>query len=114
MSTIIEKLADFSVNTAFEDIPAHVVEESKRLILDSIGCAFAAVDHPKGRIGVEYSRSMAGNGGATIIGTPHQASALGAAMANGELINALDMDAVVPPGHVTPYVLPGCSCAFRP
>ncbi|KCV65008.1 hypothetical protein L493_0633, partial [Bordetella bronchiseptica 99-R-0433] len=55
MSTIIEKLADFSVNTAFEDIPAHVVEESKRLILDSIGCAFAAVDHPKGRIGVEYS-----------------------------------------------------------
>lgn len=107
MSTIIEKLADFSVNTAFEDIPAHVVEESKRLILDSIGCAFAAVDHPKGRIGVEYSRSMAGNGGATIIGTPHQASALGAAMANGELINALDMDAVVPPGHVTPYVLPG-------
>jgi 2-methylcitrate dehydratase PrpD len=32
---------------------------------------------------------------------------MGAAFANGELINTLDMDAVLPPGHVTPYVLPG-------
>jgi len=30
-----------------------------------------------------------------------------AAFANGELINALDYDAVLPPGHVSPYVIPG-------
>ncbi|MFT3721872.1 MmgE/PrpD family protein [Pseudorhodoferax sp.] len=107
MSTIIEQLAAFSTGTRFEDLPAAVVDEVKRLVLDSIGCAFAAVEHPKGRIGIEYGRLVAGQGNAAIMGTPHRASVLGAAIANGELINALDMDAVVPPGHVTPYVLPG-------
>ena len=107
MSTIIEQLAAFSTSTRFEDLPTAVVDEAKRLVLDSIGCAFAAVDHPRGRIGIDYGRMVAGQGSASIIGTPHRASVLGAAIANGELINALDMDAVVPPGHVTPYVLPG-------
>lgn len=107
MGTIIEQLADFTTNTAFEDIPDAVVEESKRLILVSIGCALAAVDHPKGRIAIEYSSLVAAGNDATILGTPHHGSILGAAMANGELIKALDMDAVVPPGHVNPYVLPG-------
>lgn len=107
MSTLVEQLADFSTGTRFEDIPASVVDEAQRLILDSIGCAFAAIDHPRGCIGIEYGRTVASQGHATILGTPHRVSALGAAMANGELINALDMDAVVPPGHVSPYVLPG-------
>lgn len=30
-----------------------------------------------------------------------------AAYANGETMNAIDFDAVLPPGHVSPYVLPG-------
>jgi len=34
-------------------------------------------------------------------------SIFGAAFANGELINALDFDAILPPGHVSPYVIPG-------
>ena len=31
---------------------------------------------------------------------------MSASFANGELMNALDFDAVLPPGHVVPYVLP--------
>lgn len=107
MSTIIEQLASFGSNTKFGDIPSAVTEEAKRLILDSLGCALAGIDNPKGRIGIDYGRLMGVSGEATIIGTPHRVSIFGAAFANGELINALDMDAVVPPGHVTPYVLPG-------
>ena len=107
MSTIIEQLASFASDTSFDDLPAAVVQECKRLILDSLGCALAGTDHPKGRIGIEYGRLMGLNGDATIIGTTDRASVLGAAFANGELINALDMDAILPPGHVTPYVLPG-------
>src|SRR5205823_5964805 len=44
---------------------------------------------------------------ATVIGTGHRVSRFGAAFANAELINALDFDAVLPPGHVVPFVLPG-------
>lgn len=48
-----------------------------------------------------------GVGDATMLGIGERFSVFGAAFANGELINTLDMDAVVLPGHVTPYVLPG-------
>lgn len=106
--TIIDQLAEFSNQTAFSELPGPVVDECKRLLLDSIGCALAALDEPKGRIGIDYGRVLGGtHGDATIIGTGERVSIVGAAFANGELINALDMDAVVPPGHVTPYVLPG-------
>ncbi|WP_326536592.1 MmgE/PrpD family protein [Pseudorhodoferax sp.] len=107
MPTLIEQLAAFSTDTRFDDIPAAVVHEAKRLVLDSLGCALAAVDNPKGRIGIDYGRLLGGSADATIIGTQDRVSVFGAAFANGELINALDMDAVVAPGHVTPYVLPG-------
>ena len=106
--TIIETLAAFTSDTTFSDIPDVVVEECKRALLDSVGCALGGVAHPKGRIGVEYGTIMGGaSGDATIIGTANRTSIFGAAFANGELINALDFDAVLPPGHVSPYVIPG-------
>ncbi len=104
--TLIEQLAHFT-QTRFEDLPAAVVEESRRLLLDSIGAALAAIDSPKGRIGIDYGRLTGATGPATVIGTGDRLSIFGAAFANAELINALDMDAILPPGHVTPYVLPG-------
>lgn len=106
--TIVEQLADFTLETEFPRLPAEVVEECKRLLLDSLGCALASVHEPKGRIGIQYGRLIGGTGGdATIIGTGDRASVFGASFANGELINAMDFDAVLPPGHVAPYVLPG-------
>ncbi|MBB3181136.1 MmgE/PrpD family protein [Variovorax sp. Sphag1AA] len=107
--TIIEQLADFTAGSRFDQLPDIVVEESKRIVLDSIGCAVAATEQTKGRIGIDYGRLLGGSvkGNATIMGTGDRVSVVGAAFANGELINALDMDCVVPPGHVSPYVLPG-------
>ena len=110
MSTLIETLAAFTVDTRFEDLPPAVVQESKRILLDSVGCTIGGLSHSKGTIGVEMSRRMgAGMPGAqaSILGTGHRVSTMGAAFANGELMNALDFDAILPPGHVSPYVLPG-------
>ncbi|MDR5752419.1 MULTISPECIES: MmgE/PrpD family protein [unclassified Caballeronia] len=110
--TIIEKLAEFAVHTQIDGLPANVIEECKRDVLDSIGCALAGVDHPKGRMGVEVGRRLGGTAGsATIIGAREKSTPHGAAFANGELINALDADSVLLPGHVSPYVLPGAFAA---
>ncbi|GHB74006.1 2-methylcitrate dehydratase [Streptomyces viridiviolaceus] len=106
--TLVEQLAGFTLDSEFDQLPPDVVDECKRIVLDSIGCALGAINEPKGRIGIEYGRMTGGSGGdATIIGTGDRVSVFGAAFANGELINTLDADAVLPPGHVTPYVLPG-------
>ena len=105
--TLIQQLADFTADTRFDALPAEVAHECKRAVLDSIGCAVAAVDEPKGRAGIEYARIIGGTDAkATIMGTGEKVSIVGAAFANGELVNTLDMDAILPPGHVTPYVLP--------
>lgn len=106
--TIIKQLAAFAVDTRYENLPPDVVEDVKLIILDSIGCALASTEQPKGRAGIEYGRLTGGGSGpATIIGTGDKVSVFGASFANGELINTLDMDAILPPGHVCPYVLPG-------
>jgi 2-methylcitrate dehydratase PrpD len=105
--TLIKQLADFTADTTFDSLPKEVAHECKRAVLDSIGCAVAGVDEPKSRIGIAYAHMVgAGDPRATIIGTGEKVSVLGASFANAELINALDMDAVLPPGHVSPYVMP--------
>ena len=106
--TLIEQLAEFATTTETARLPANVVSECKRDVLDAIGCALAGIDHPKGRIGIEAGRRLGGtSGSATIIGSGDKSTPHGAAFANGELINALDADSVLLPGHVSPYVLPG-------
>src|SRR5437870_5641387 len=102
------ELAAFVAQTSFDSLPPDVVHESKRILLDSLGCALAAGGQLKGKIGVEFARGLGGSDTtATIVGSTQRSSIFGAAFANGELINALDFDAVLPPGHVSPYVLPG-------
>ncbi len=107
MATALEKIADFGVNLHFEDLPREVVHESKRMLLDSIGCALAGLSIDKGKIAVEAAKKMGGPGEATIIGTGDAVSCFAAAFANGELMNALDYDVcIIPGGHVAPGILP--------
>ena len=82
MATTITKLADFIDRTNFEDIPERVIHETKRLLLDSIGCALAGVTADKGKWGVEYVRSLYGGAPqATILGLGEKTCAAGAAFA---------------------------------
>lgn len=104
--TIATKLAEFTEKLAFDDLPAEVVEESKRLTLDSIGCALGGSTSEKGKGGLAFARQFSGCPQATIIGFGDKVSTIGAAFANGELINALDFDAILPPGHLTPFMMP--------
>ncbi|HSW20919.1 MAG TPA: MmgE/PrpD family protein, partial [Ramlibacter sp.] len=60
--TIIEKLADFAAGADISRLPAEVVDECKRDVLDTLGCALAGIDHPKGRIGIEAGRRLGGTG----------------------------------------------------
>jgi len=105
-TSIISSIAKVASSVRFEDLPAAVIDESKRLVLDSIGCALAGATSDKGKAALAFSRQFGGLPEATIIGFGDKVSTLGAAFANAELINALDWDAVLVPGHVTPFALP--------
>ncbi|WP_336158826.1 MmgE/PrpD family protein [Amycolatopsis sp. VC5-11] len=108
MATIIEQLAGFAAGADAREFPDEVIRESQRILLDSLGCAVASLGDEGAQRGVDYARYLGGaEGPASILGTGTKTSVPAAAFANAELINALDQDAVLPPGHVTPYVLPG-------
>lgn len=102
---ILQKLAKFAINSTFSSLPDPVVEEVKRLTLDTVGCALASLQHPKGAIGVRFGKLMGGDE-ATIIGTGERVSVIGAAFANSELAAALDYHTILPPGHVSPHAVP--------
>jgi 2-methylcitrate dehydratase PrpD len=107
MKTLVETLVDFALKLKYEQLPKDVIHESKRIFLDSIGCALAGLSIDKGKIAVKIAKDMGGPSEAKVIGTGDKVSTLGAAFANGELIYALDYDVVTaPPGHVTPFVVP--------
>lgn len=100
------ELAEFSSATQWEDLPAPVLKHTRDLILDSVGCAMPGIFVEKGSIPVSVVKRFGGTAEATVIGSTLRIPTPFAAFANGELINALDFDAILAPGHVTPYVIP--------
>lgn len=104
--TIIQTLAAHAHGVRYEQLPKEVVHESKRILLDSIGCALAGLEFQKSKAAVQYAQVMgAGQPDATVIGSAEKFSIPAAAFANAELINAIDMDVVTFPGHVAPAVV---------
>ena len=100
-----ETIVDFAHRASFESLPADVVELGRVLLLDSIGCALGGHGVAKGAIAIGMAEDF-GQGDAVSIVGGSKAALLAGAFANGELMNAIDMDACVVPGHVTPYVVP--------
>lgn len=107
MTDVLRGLSRFAAETAFDDLPDAIVHEAKRVLLDSIGCALASISSEKGRLCIALSQRLGGPEEASIIGVAGKVSCNNAVLANGELINAMDYDAlVIPGGHVSPYVVP--------
>ena len=102
-------LSRFAERIVYERLPRRVIEETKRLILDSMGCSIGGVITEKGRIGIGFGEHLSQGGETTILGHVKKAHPLSSAFANGELMNALDYESLLsPPEHLAPYVMPAC------
>ncbi len=102
---ITKTIARFASEIAFEDLPSEVVLETKRLILDTLGCAVGGLLTEKGRLALRLSGRLGGPPESHLPGKEEKVSAASAAYAFGELMNALDFEALLsPPDHATPYV----------
>jgi 2-methylcitrate dehydratase PrpD len=98
MQGLTKKLAQFAAETKYEQLPADVVRESKRLLLDTIGCAIGGVHTDSGGIALRHVRALGGNPISTIAGTGERTSPVNAAYANARLANVLDADDTFPTG----------------
>jgi 2-methylcitrate dehydratase PrpD len=105
MADLMYQIVDFVNRTRFTDLPKAVVHETKRVLLDSIGCALLGHSSGRGKISVQLAKRLGGPPESTIIGKSDRVSSPYAAFANGELINAFDYDAMIG-WHLPPIIVP--------
>ena len=104
MRNVTDEFVKFALEYAdYDKIPAEVIHESKRVLLDGLGNALGGIASDKGKIGIMFARRQGSNGAASLIGVGGKSSAAVAAFCNAELWNGLDMD---PVPHVPPIVIP--------
>lgn len=89
-TSISRQMAEFALNLKYEDIPARAVHEAKRFLLDSMGCALAAVRNDDMQAMYRFTEKLGGKPEATVIGTGHRTNAPNAALMNCLLTRALD------------------------
>ena len=89
-STALEKFAQLVSAIEYRNLPQEVVEKTKVLLIDSVGCAFGAFQSEikEGLLGVVHSTG--GNPQAILIGSGKLTSAPMATLFNGSLIRYLD------------------------
>ena len=90
MDSITHQMAQFALGLRYEDVPAQAVREAKRFLLDSIGCALAAVPLEDMQAAQRYVVALGGRPEATVIGSGHRTNAANAALMNALLVRALD------------------------
>jgi 2-methylcitrate dehydratase PrpD len=90
---LTKSVAEFVINTKFEEIPADVIDLGKKSILDGFGLALAGSQSVMGPIARKYVEAFGlGDQRASIIGTSMKAHPRFAAFANGVSIHADDYD----------------------
>src|ERR1700712_67113 len=85
-------LLDFVRHAAAADLPAAVLHESTRCLLDHLGLAIAGATEPAARIVREQAMMLGGEPQATALGTRDRLRVTDAALVNGIACHALDFD----------------------
>lgn len=89
-NSLSRQMAEFAINLEYEDIPSEAIKEAKRFLLDSMGCALAAVNNEDMGAMYRFTEKLGGTPEATVIGTGLRTNAPNAALMNCLLTRALD------------------------
>jgi 2-methylcitrate dehydratase PrpD len=89
-----ERLAEFSSSYTYSHLPPRTIQITKDVILDTLGALFAAWPdrHPVSRIIGDFARNMGGSPECTILGRDFKAPAASAALVNGTMGYAADIE----------------------
>ena len=90
MSSLSGKMAQWALDLKFEDIPEESIWEAKRFLLDSMGCALAAVKNEDMEAMYRFTAKLGGTPEASVIGREYKTNASNAALMNCLLTRAMD------------------------
>ncbi|MGY2190068.1 MmgE/PrpD family protein [Pseudomonas sp. SDO5591_S426] len=109
MTERMRRLAQFCVDTRFEDLPPALVERAKRHILDTFGATLAGAGSDVAKTARQVFEGEAGN--SLVWGTDVRVGAAQAAMLNGIAAHALELDDTGGCDHSGAVVLPAVMAA---
>ncbi len=88
--SVARELAKYAVGFTFQELPPDVLHQTKRLVLDTLGCAIGGYSSEASRIIQELVKELDGPEEATVIGSGLKTSCLSATLANGAMVRYLD------------------------
>ena len=94
MDKITDYLSGYAESLEFSDLPQDVVDKSKRLIIDTLGCALGGYSSEPSKIARGMAEATSGSP-ATVIGSGQKTTPDLAAFANGAMIRYLDYNDIV-------------------
>ena len=112
------RLAEYAASLRYEDLPAEVVRQAKECIADTVAAAICGSALPWSRIVIRYAERTGPGGRSHILGSAGPAvQAPAAALANGALAHAFELDSLTRPGagaHPGATVLPPALAVAAP
>src|SRR5712672_1189722 len=104
------RLAEYAAALRYQDLPAPVVQQAKECIIDTVAAGICGSALPWSRIVIDYAERTGPGGKCHILGRGGSAvQAPAAALANGALAHAFELDSLTRPGagaHPGATVLP--------
>src|SRR3954470_15682904 len=103
------ELARYAAALRYEDLPAEVVAGAKDAIIDTMAACICGSALPWSRIIIDYAERTGPGGASRILGRGTAVQAPAAALANGALAHAFELDSLTRPGagaHPGATVLP--------
>ncbi len=99
MDRTLELLSTYACGLTYEALPAEVVHQIKRTLIDTLGCAMGAFHAEPSRIARGLAESVTSRLPARLLGTRHTSSPDMAGFANGVMVRYLDCnDSYFSPG----------------
>jgi len=86
------QMVDFSTRVCYEKLPPGVINQVRRIVLDTIGCMIAGTRTVTGRRILSLAEDLKQPGGTTVMGADEPVNPMMAANINGVIANVLDGD----------------------
>jgi len=88
--SVAREMVGYATSLKFRDLPTDVIHQTKRVVLDTLGCAMGGYDSETRRAMEEYVKESGHPGESTVWGSGLNTSCLSATLANGAMVRYLD------------------------
>src|SRR5262245_322184 len=89
---IITNLSDYALNLSYRDLPQEVIQRTKQIVLDTVGCALGGAESPPAKIARAAASEITSAIPSTVLISGQRTSPDLAAFANGVMIRYLDFN----------------------